>query len=294
MRGGRRMRDGGLHVAEVGGDRDEPRRVDDPPGRLAAALHVERDHRAAGALLALRQRVLRMGRQAGVVDALDMLGCVSSQRASSSARGRLREHAQLERLQALQDHPGVERRQRRPGGAQEAVIGSPTSAFDPATAPPSTRPCPSRYLVAEWMTRSAPSSSGRCSAGVQNTLSTTSSAPACFAISARASMSETSVSGLDGVSRNSSRVLRPQRRRHSSTRVGETKVVSMPKRDRMVVEQLHGGAEHRVRAHDVVAALSVHHRGGEDRRHARGRARRRPRRPRAPPAGPGTSRPWGW
>ena len=58
--------------------------------------------------------------------------------------------------------------------------------------------------------------------GVQNTLSTTSSAPARCAIPAIAPMSEISVSGFDGVSRNSSRVLLLTACRHSSTRVGAT------------------------------------------------------------------------
>ena len=109
-----------------------------------------------------------------------------------------------------------------PAVRRNAVIGSPTSAFEPATAPPSTRPWPSRYLVAEWITRSAPSSRGRCRIGVQKTLSTASSAPAFFATAASVGMSETSVSGFDGVSRKRSRVLGRSAWRHSSTRVGET------------------------------------------------------------------------
>ncbi|MNC87015.1 hypothetical protein D3C83_27090 [compost metagenome] len=102
------------------------------------------------------------------------------------------------------------------------VIGSPTRAFEPAIAPPITRPCPSMNLVAECTTMSAPSSSGFCSTGVQKTLSTASSAPALRASVDSFSRSEISVSGFDGVSRNSSRVLRRIASCHSSTRVGET------------------------------------------------------------------------
>ncbi len=98
----------------------------------------------------------------------------------------------------------------------------PTSFESPTTAPPTQRPWPSRYLVAEWITRSAPSSSGRCSAGVQNTLSTARSAFAFFATRDKASMSDTSVSGFDGVSRNSIRLFFRIARSHSSTLVGET------------------------------------------------------------------------
>ena len=115
---------------------------------------------------------------------------------------------------------------------------------------------------------SAPSSRGRCSTGVQNTLSTASSAPACFATSQSCSRSEISVSGFEGVSRNSSRVLLPD---------GLLPLLDAGRRDvgrldaeaaEQRGEELDGGAEHRVRAHHVVAALQVHHGGGEDRGHA--------------------------
>jgi len=54
---------------------------------------------------------------------------------------------------------------------------------------------------------SAPRVIGRCKAGVAKQLSTASSAPALWAISAKARISQTSVSGLVGVSANSSLVL---------------------------------------------------------------------------------------
>src|SRR5207237_897539 len=74
---------------------------------------------------------------------------------------------------------------------------------------------------------------GRCRAGVQNALSTASSAPARLATAASAAMSELSVCGFEVVSRKSSRVLGLHARCHSSTCVGETNVVSTPKRLRM-------------------------------------------------------------
>ena len=91
-----------------------------------------------------------------------------------------------------------------------------------------TRPCPSRYLVPEWTIRSAPYSTGFCSAGEQKQLSTASQAPALFAISDKARMSQTSVSGLVGDSANSSRVFGLMARRHSLTSVCDTKLVSTP------------------------------------------------------------------
>ena len=82
----------------------------------------------------------------------------------------------------------------------------------------------------ECTTRSAPSAAGRCSAGVQKQLSTASQAPASRAICASAAMSQTSVSGLLGVSASSSRVVGRSAARHSSASVCDTKLVSTPKR----------------------------------------------------------------
>ena len=98
----------------------------------------------------------------------------------------------------------------------------------PHSAPAITRPWPSRYLVPEWMTKSAPNSTGFCSAGEQKQLSTASTAPPRWAMSARAAMSQTSVSGLVGDSAISRRVLGRIAARHSSTSVCETKLDSTP------------------------------------------------------------------
>ena len=95
-------------------------------------------------------------------------------------------------------------------------------------APAMTRPWPSRYLVPEWMIRSAPYSIGRCSAGVQKQLSTASKAPASRAIADRARMSQTSVSGLVGDSANSSLVFGLTAPCQPATSVCETNVVSTP------------------------------------------------------------------
>ena len=140
----------------------------------------------------------------------------------------------------------------------------------PHSAPAITRPCPSRYLVPACITRSAPSASGRCSAGEQKVLSTVSSAPASCAMSASAAMSQTSVSGLVGVSANSSFVRRPDRGapfgqiglRHEAgvdAELGE-----------LLGEQADRRAEHRARAHHVVAGLQQAHHQQQDRAHAGG------------------------
>ncbi|MDT4864496.1 hypothetical protein FQZ97_992590 [compost metagenome] len=78
------------------------------------------------------------------------------------------------------------------------------------------------------MTMSAPSFIGNCRAGVAKQLSTHSSAPALCAKSANARMSQTSVSGLVGVSANSSFVVGLIAACHAATSVWETKVDSTP------------------------------------------------------------------
>ena len=111
--------------------------------------------------------------------------------------------------------------------------GPLTRSARPAMAPARMRPCPSRYLVAEWITRSAPNSIGRCSAGEHMQLSMASTAPAFFATSASAAMSAISHTGFDGVSAKSRRVSRRTALRHASTSVRSTQVVAMPSRARI-------------------------------------------------------------
>src|SRR5262245_23296837 len=84
---------------------------------------------------------------------------------------------------------------------RSAMVGSFVAAN-----PPTTSECPPRYFVVEWMTMSAPSSSGRCRYGVANVLSTTTIAPALCAASAAAWMSITFRSGFVGVSSQTIRV----------------------------------------------------------------------------------------
>ena len=100
----------------------------------------------------------------------------------------------------------------------------------PQTAPAITLPWPSRNLVPEWMTRSAPSMAGRCNAGEAKQLSTASSTPASWAIAASSAMSHRSVSGLVGVSANSSWVLGRRAAFQALLSVCGTKLDSTPKR----------------------------------------------------------------
>ena len=98
------------------------------------------------------------------------------------------------------------------------------------SAPAMTRPCPSRYLVPECMTMSAPISIGRCKIGVAKQLSTASHAPALCARSAKAWISHTSVKGLVGVSANKILVFGRIAAFQAAKSVCGTMVDSTPKR----------------------------------------------------------------
>ena len=63
-----RMRNRALGVAKISRDRDHSRTVDQFPGGFLSVLEVERDDAATGFLLPHGQGVLRMGRQAGIID----------------------------------------------------------------------------------------------------------------------------------------------------------------------------------------------------------------------------------
>ena len=75
------------------------------------------------------------------------------------------------------------------------------------SAPATTSEWPLRYFVAECMTRSAPSVSGRVSTGVATVESTATAAPAACAMSQVAAMSVIVHSGLAGVSIHTSLVM---------------------------------------------------------------------------------------
>ncbi|MNN34006.1 hypothetical protein D3C81_1477870 [compost metagenome] len=75
-----------------------------------------------------------------------------------------------------------------------------THAASPTRMPPVASLWPLRYLVVLCSTRSAPSASGRYSAGDRKVLSTTSLRPRRLASAASAGISLTRTSGLDAVS----------------------------------------------------------------------------------------------
>ncbi len=97
--------------------------------------------------------------------------------------------------------PGTE-----PAALRVNVSAAASSAELVATKPPMTSECPLRYLLVEWTTASAPSSSGRWRYGVAKVLSTTQRAPRSRATAARAAMSTTARPGFVGDSTQTSRV----------------------------------------------------------------------------------------
>ena len=95
-----------------------------------------------------------------------------------------------------------------PGHRADRVLDEPDPLVEllvgAITAPPTTSEWPPRYLVVEWTTAVAPSSSGRWTIGVAKVLSTTTARPS--AASTTAAMSTSLSSGLVGVSTQISRV----------------------------------------------------------------------------------------
>jgi len=128
VRRGCGMGDGGFGVAQIGRDAADLGAVDHMKSVFAGAFHVsalelKRQHRAAAALLfeALlphRQRVLRVRLQTGVKHACHG-GLRFQPRGQRQRVGALRLHADGERLQALEHHPGIEGRQRHAGTAHD-------------------------------------------------------------------------------------------------------------------------------------------------------------------------------
>ena len=93
-------------------------------------------------------RVLRVVGAAGVEDATH--GPVRRDPVGQGGGGaRLALDPHLQRLQPLEQHPGVEGRERGAGVADYVAIGLHQEVVAPSTAPPSTRPWPSMCLVAE-------------------------------------------------------------------------------------------------------------------------------------------------
>ena len=73
VRGRGRVHYGGLGIAEVRGDREQSRRVDEAPCRWLPAGDREREHAAEAALLAAGERVIGMRGESRVIHALSLI-----------------------------------------------------------------------------------------------------------------------------------------------------------------------------------------------------------------------------
>ena len=202
------MLDQAFHTAEGGCAFPESNRCGGRDGCALAAYrtgfrptHADRQHSAkAAAHLPRRDRMPRKGGQSGVEnfldkamfrqaagDALRTVACGAN--AGKSVRiPRVSSHASkgpstppiCARIALIRSHSGDSSR----------VLSVPAI----------TSECPFRYLVAECITMSAPSSKGRVSTGVATVESTATRAPAACAISQVAAMSVIVHSGFAGVS----------------------------------------------------------------------------------------------
>ena len=112
LRVGRRvgMDDEALHVGHVGQQREDLEGVAEAPGLLLASLHLEGEDRSAALrIVFLVEGMVGMVGQRGMVDPLH-LGMVSQKLDHAQGVAHVALHAQRERLESLQQDPGVEGR----------------------------------------------------------------------------------------------------------------------------------------------------------------------------------------
>ena len=114
------MADDGACVPEIRGERAQLHGIHETLALLEPALDDEREHAAAAGHLALCDLVLGMGRKERITHRGDARPPLQPPRRDQRVF-RMFFHPNLERLHALGEHPRVERRQRRPGGAREVV-----------------------------------------------------------------------------------------------------------------------------------------------------------------------------
>src|SRR5437868_15246480 len=102
MRGAGWVSNGGFHIAEIGGDRHQLRRIDEGPRAFTTARHVEGQYPAESRLLATRERMLRMGFEPRVMHFEHARLTLQPARQLERC-DRMRLHTQLERLQSLEE-----------------------------------------------------------------------------------------------------------------------------------------------------------------------------------------------
>src|SRR6185436_12461723 len=114
MRGGRRVRDEALGVAEIVGDLEDLERVHETEGVTLPTLHLESDHGTAASHLPLGELSLRMIVAPWIEHADDFFS-LGEKIGDCRRRRAMALDAQGQRLESLEQHPGVERAERRAG-----------------------------------------------------------------------------------------------------------------------------------------------------------------------------------
>ena len=212
-----------------------------------------------------------MRRQTRVVHPRDRRDGFQATCAISSALSHCASHAYAQRFQALEHHPGVERSQRHAGSTHHGARTSSTMIFDgPQIAPGHHAALAIEVLGAgmndEVGTELRPAAAMRRRA--EAVVDCQQGTHVVCASSASAAMSHTSVSGLVGVSANSSLVLG----RNAALPGGHVGLRHKGRLDTELAElaanQRDGRAEHRARADHVVTRLEQAHAHHEDGAHA--------------------------
>ena len=129
---GRRVHGQRFHAAEAGRPAGIPQPAEEGVGGLEAAGELDGEHAAEAAHLAGGQRVLWVGRQAGVVHPGH--GRVVLQRLGEGlAVVVVPGHAQRQGAQAAQQQPGVERAER--GAGEQGDVPDPVQELPPGRPP---------------------------------------------------------------------------------------------------------------------------------------------------------------
>ena len=202
---------------------DQPEPPEQSLRRARAALELQADHAAEARQGAARERMIGVGREAGIVHPREGR---RAPRPTGPRPGRWRCAAPSGPRASSCPGPAARPRGDRSPGPRAAAAGSPPRSGTRCRRPRrrSTSLWPFRYLVALVMTTSAPCSSGRKLIGLAKVESTRSARPCSFGHLGDGARSSTRISGLVGDSTKMARVslrerlapeprLRPDRRR---------------------------------------------------------------------------------
>ena len=226
--------------------------------------------------LAHREVVLRMAGEARIEQSRH----AAVERGGDGGRVLVRPaDAEVERLEALEHDPRVERAEHRAGVARHREIGVGDPLLRAEHRPGEHPPLPvHRAWSPNSGRRRPPSRAAAAAPARRRRCRRRRVAPASWPMSATAAMSTMSSAGFDGVSRKNAFVFGRRAFAHASVSRPSTTVVAMPKRGRMRVDQHPARAEQRAAGDEVVARRQMAQQRGRHRRHAgrRDAARLRP------------------